>query len=222
MVKTIWRMCQPLEYFLYWAWDTVATRTCGPCRVSVRLTCISHAQVPCACTGTELNYVLWLGNQAVLIGLDVETPFVIQEWLCVLFFLEAPSLSLAQRGRVWRFQRSGGMPSETVSSQPQSLVLWLSPFSWHLIITLLIMTLPLRSGTTGWCSLVVGILRDSKTAGKNLSGKKENMQEQIKKRRQRSVLSLCLDGFIFFFNFLTCSVLCMSESVMIVKRYDNH
>lgn len=96
----------------------------------------------------------------------------------------------------------GGIPSGTMSFQLLSLVLWLCLFSWCLIITLLIITLPLRSGTTGWCSLVVGILRDSKTAGKNLSGKKEKKQEQNKKRRQHSILSLCLDGFfLIYFKF---------------------
>lgn len=42
-----------------------------------------------------------------------------------------------------------GVPSGTMSSQPQSLVLWLRLFSWCLIVTLLIINLRLRSGTTG-------------------------------------------------------------------------
>jgi len=113
----------------------------------------------------------------------------------------------------------GGIPSATTSAQLQSLVLWLRLFSWHFILTLVTMALPLRSGTMRRYSLLAGILRDRKTAGKSLSGKKEKKKEQNKNRQQHSVLSLCLDslGLFFFLNILTCSVLCMSESVMVPK-----
>lgn len=112
-----------------------------------------------------------------------------------------------------------GILSGAVSSQPQSLVLWLRLFSWHLIITLLILILPLRSSTTWWCSVVVGILRDSKTAGKNISGKKEK-----KARTKQKIKAVLSSGSVFrwifyFFHIRTCSVLCKAESVMTAKRY---
>lgn len=124
-------------------------------------------------------------------------------------------------GKCVKISALGGIPSGTMSSQPQRLVLWLRLFSWHLIITLLVMTLPLRSGTTGWCSLVVGILRHSKTAGKNLSGKQEKKQEQNKKKKAasktESVFGFFFFGSLFIFNLLTWSVLCMSESDLVAK-----
>lgn len=42
------------------------------------LPCISHAQVSSAYVGIELNYVLWLQNRTVLVGLSVENLLVIQ------------------------------------------------------------------------------------------------------------------------------------------------
>lgn len=106
-----------------------------------------------------------------------------------------------------------------MSSQPQSLVLWLCLFSWHLIITLLILILPWRSSTTWWYLVVDGILRDSKTAGENISGKKEKIART--KQKIKAVLnSRSVFRWIFkFFNLPTCSVLCKAESFMAAKRY---
>lgn len=113
------------------------------------LPCISHAQVSSAYVRIELNYILWLRNRTVLVGLSVENLLVIQGvTLCSVLSGSAIPFP-ASEGKSVKISVLRGILSGTMSSQLQSLVLWLRLFSWRLIITLLIVTLPLRSGTTG-------------------------------------------------------------------------
>lgn len=89
-------------------------------------------------------------------------------------------------GRGWKFQCSG---ASWVGPWALSHIVWFCGFlfSWHLIITQLFLILPLRSSTTWWYLVVAGILRDSKTAGKNISGKKEKLART--KQKMKAVLS---------------------------------